>query len=382
MKKKILIITQNDYFIYQPTVINLYDSLLPHFDVEIISFQPYHMTKKKDTERNITYLKAGYWPTLLYGKMDFILSRFTKYIRKISPRYTYHYRYYNKYLPDVLRKNLKQYVGKVDVVIAVDLQVLYLAQQLFGSVHFLSLEIDNNTNPLYAKIDTGKIKSVFVQNQLRADYLFPGANLRTFIVQNAPSYDGRTFPVQGRQDIVWAGAIDRRLAIMECLSFIDQYPEYKMVLKGGGNAKTMKLIRAQYKHLLDQQRIVFNQEYLKSDEFIEFLSKFRMGFCFYQWALIKESFNYLTAPSGKLFMYFASGVPVIACNIPGFQLIKDFNAGVLVDDYEPETLLKAAREIEANYEALSAGCYKAAAHFSFDKNAAPYIRFLIEESQQ
>ena len=95
MKKKVLIATLNDYIIYQPTILNLYDFLSPHFDVEVISFQPYHATKKKDEERKVTYLKPGYWGTHVFQKTDFILSKFTKYIRRLYPGYAYYYRYYN-----------------------------------------------------------------------------------------------------------------------------------------------------------------------------------------------------------------------------------------------------------------------------------------------
>lgn len=139
-------------------------------------------------------------------------------------------------------------------------------------------------------------------------------------------------------------------------------------------------IHNEYKILLDEKRISINQDYLKSEDFIKFLSAFKFGFVFYQWDLIRESFNYQSAPSGKLFMYFAAGIPVIAANIPGFQLIREFHAGVLVDNYEPETIFSAVKQIESDYRRYSEGCYRAAAHFSFDKSIRPYVKFLLEDS--
>ncbi len=382
MKKKVLILTLNDYIIYQPTILNLYDALSHHFDVEVISFQPYHVTKKKDEERNITYLKTGFWPTQFYQKTDFILSKFTKFIRKIVPGYSYYYLYYNKYLPSILKNAAKKYKGKVETVIAVDLQTLYFAQQIFGPVHFLSLEIDNNTNPYYKKIDINKIKSVFVQSAMRYEYLFPSKRPKVFYIQNAPVYNGTKYPIVNRRDFIWAGAIDKRLAVLDCLDFFKTYPEYRMVLKGGANRKMLLHIQTEYKDLLDQNRIAINQDYLKSEDFINFLAAFKIGFCFYDWDLIRESFNYQTAPSGKLFMCFAAGTPVIACNIPGFKLIKDFHAGVLIDDYRPETILNAVKTIESDYQKFSEGCYKAAEYYSFDKNAAPYVQYLIGDTEK
>jgi glycosyltransferase involved in cell wall biosynthesis len=150
-------------------------------------------------------------------------------------------------------------------------------------------------------------------------------------------------------------------------------------MKGGGDKKTRRIISERYNHLIKEERIVFNQTYLNADSFLEFLSSFRIGFCFYLWDLIASSFNYQSAPSGKLFMYLAAGTPVIACNIPGFEFVKDFGAGILIDNYEPVTIKKAIDEIEANYEAFSAGCYKAAAYYSFDNHVQPYIQYLLSD---
>ena len=59
--------------------------------------------------------------------------------------------------------------------------------------------------------------------------------------------------------------------------------------------------------------------WLAAPEYIKYVSNFRIGFCFYDWNLIKNDFNYQTAPSGKLFVYLSAGLPVIVCNIPGFK---------------------------------------------------------------
>jgi glycosyltransferase involved in cell wall biosynthesis len=75
-------------------------------------------------------------------------------------------------------------------------------------------------------------------------------------------------------------------------------------------------------------------------------------------------------------MYMAAGTPVVACNIPGFQFIKEAGAGILIDNYQPATILKAIREIESNYKLYSDACLRIAEESSFDKNVAPYIAFL------
>ena len=377
MRKKILIITLNDYIIYQPTILNLYDKLSDKADVKIISFRPQFATKKKDEKRNIEYLETNYWLTQFYTKTDFILSKLSRLVKVVDPKFTYHHRFYNKYLPSILKNKISNEKDVYDEVIAVDLQVLYLAQQYFGAVHFLSLEVDNNTNEYYKKIDHSKIKSVFVQSEIRYAYMFPEEDIKRFIVQNAPDYKELEQEGHDRKHFIWAGAIDRRLAVLECLEFFNQYLEFKLVLKGGGDKKTRRIIETKYGHLLSSQRAVIDQSYLDADEFVKFLSGFRIGFCFYDWDLIKASFNYQTAPSGKMFMYLAAGTPVIACKIPGFDFVESFGCGVLIDNYEPATIANAVKLIEAEHKKYSDACIEAAKHFSFDKSVNPYIEFLL-----
>jgi glycosyltransferase involved in cell wall biosynthesis len=78
-------------------------------------------------------------------------------------------------------------------------------------------------------------------------------------------------------------------------------------------------------------------------------------------------------------MYLAAGTPVIACNIPGFEFVKDFGAGILIDNYKPVTIKKAIDEIEANYEAFSAGVIRRLHTTVFDNHVQPYIQYLLSD---
>ena len=77
-------------------------------------------------------------------------------------------------------------------------------------------------------------------------------------------------------------------------------------------------------------------------------------------------------------MYLAAGLPVIAFDIPGFQFIREEGAGVLIDDYRPETIFNAIQQIEKDYEKYSLACYSLSRKYSFDRTVRPYIDFLIE----
>ena len=374
MKRKLLIVTLNDYIIYQPSILNLYDALLPYFDVKIISFQPEYVTKTKDDSRNIQYIVPARLKTWLIKKIDFIFSK----IKSLASGHHDHF-YYHQYLPGLLNNWLKNHEKDADLVIAVDIPALIVAQQVYGPVHFLSLEIENKESSIYRKLDRNKVKSVFIQTTERAEYLFPGKQVKTFIVQNAPVFTPVMKWIGDRNDFVFAGTARAVFGIFECIHFIETYPGYRLIQKGGGEEKILKKIRNQHSQLINEGRLILDNSYLPAGEFIPWLSRFRIGFCFYSWDWVRKYFNYRTAPSGKIFMYMAAGVPVIACDIPGFKVISDFNAGILVKDYEPATIKEAVDLIESDYENYSANCYKLAASLSFDKAVQPYLEYLRSE---
>ena len=213
---------------------------------------------------------------------------------------------------------------------------------------------------------------------MRYDYIFGDLKLKTFFIQNAPVFKEEIGGNNNREGLIWAGSIVKKFAVLECLDFSKQYPLYKIILKGGGEQKTLTYIKENYSQLIDSGSVKIDQDYLESNAFISYLSQFRIGFCFYEWDLINGSINYQTAPSGKLFMYLSAGTPVIACNIPGFQFVKEFKAGILIDDYAPITIKNALNEIENNYNQFQEGCYAAAKYYSFDKSVQPYLEYLLK----
>src|SRR5438045_5511874 len=107
MKKKLLIVTLNDYIIYQPTILNLYDALAPHFDTTIISFEPEYISNKKDESRNIIYLKTNFLWREFFQKTDFIISKVLKLAKSVLPGVKYHYLYYIYYFPTDLKRKVK-----------------------------------------------------------------------------------------------------------------------------------------------------------------------------------------------------------------------------------------------------------------------------------
>ena len=375
-KRKMLIVTANDFLAYQPSILNLHDFLEPFFEVSILSFEPEFIGRQKPTGRKTIYLRIPFLIKWVVQKFDFALQLATKlrnlFFRPISHEFLYYHRLQYFYLEKHLR------TLKTDEALAVDIPALYVTQRVFGKCHFFSLELYPG-DPFRDKINVRDILSVVIQNRKRYDYLFPDIQLPVFYIQNAPVFSEGMVRSYPRKDIIWAGTIVRPFAVVDCIEFIRNYPSYHLVLKGGAERKTLKYINQRYGELLDSGILSIDRTYLPSGDFVDFLAHFKIGFCFYAWDLIRKSINYQTAPSGKLFMYMAAGVPVIACNIPGFRFVRDFRAGVLIDDYNPETIAEAVRQIEGDYDNYSLACYEVARHYSFEKTVKPFIDFLVRE---
>jgi glycosyltransferase involved in cell wall biosynthesis len=372
-KRKLLIVTANDYLIYQPTILNLYDFLEPEFDVTILSFEPSFVSTKKDEKRNAEYISISAPVRFVVTNIDSLLFKMVRILKRWFGVFSYDYTLFQRLQLKYLKSRLKPM--RPDRVIAVDIASLYASQQVFGKVEFLSLEIYPK-DPYKNKINTNLINSVFIQNKIRFEHLFNGTELRRFYVQNAPVFKETYVTNYERKGLVWAGSILKRFAVLDCIDFIEKHQEYTLVLKGGAEEKTLQHIKENYAHLFTSGNLVLDQVYLEIDAFIDYLAHFRIGFCFYSWELINSSFNYQSAPSGKLFMCLAAGVPVIASDIPGFAFVKEFNAGVLVKDYKAETIQRAIQTIESDYETYRRGCYTAARHFDFKTNVDPYVRYL------
>lgn len=377
-KRKMVIVTANDFLAYQPSILNLYDHLEPFFEISIISFEPEFIGRQKATGRKIVYLKIPFLLKWVVQKFDFALQVAAKLLNPLFKSLSHYFLYYHRLQYYYLETYLKGV--KADEVLAVDISALYIVQSVFGKCHFFSLELYPG-DPFRKKIHVGDILSVVIQNRERYDYLFPGAELPVFYIQNAPVFHEGMTRSYDRKDIIWAGTIVKQFAVIECIEFIRNYPSFNLHLKGGAERKTLQYINAHYGDLLGSGNLRIDSGYLASEDFIDYLAHFRIGLCFYSWDLIRKSINYQTAPSGKLFMYMAAGVPVVACNIPGFQFVREFGAGILIDDYDPGTIHQAIQLIEENYDKYRQGCYEAARKYSFERTVGPYIDFLVRDQE-
>jgi glycosyltransferase involved in cell wall biosynthesis len=373
MKKKIFIVSSDDIILYQPTILNLYDSLQESYAVEIITFEPEFLGNKKDDSRKIIYIQDKNVIAKVLRFIELIFNAVFKRLYIISSIFSFRLQLIRWYKSTLLYNQIRHLNN--EKIIAVDPMPLFVVQKTNNEIYFLSLEIIPNDTYL-KKINPQKIRCVIIQNKERYHFLFPHFKPTVFYIQNAPKQSAKYIATTEKNGLLWAGTLTKEFGILHCVEFVQKYPSYTLTLKGASAKNTKEYIEAKYSTLIENKTLIINTNYFTAPEFIKFIAQHKIGFCFYSWHLINTNFNYQTAPSGKLFMYLAAGVPVIACNIIGFQFIETYNAGILINDYAPETIFNAVKEIEANYPTYSSNAYKAFDATCFDINISSFTQFL------
>lgn len=363
MRKKVLIVFPDTWLAFSPSTLNLYDSLNPHFDVTILAREPEYFSRQRVPNRTVQYVQI---PTLIRRLLGG-LSRVVKVFgRKVNC---------TQWMIDRLML-LKARIHRPDIAIGVDFLGLWIAQRCSANAHLLSLEANRN-HPFVSRVDFDRIVSVVIQSEERYEYLFPGRKPKHFIVQNAPVYRGDSEQPAVRAGLVFCGTAIREFGIFACLDFVKVFPEYTLTVHGAMPEPTRREIDLNYRELLESKRLILDQQYLELDEMPKYLSKFMVGFCLYDFRYEGiNTFNYHTAPSGKLFAYFAAGVPVVCSNVRGFQAVADFDAGALIDELTPDAIRSAIQIVMQRHLEMSRNCLAAAKHFSFDKAIAPFTEFL------
>lgn len=374
--KKVTILFAENHLAYSPTVIGLYDLLSQHFDVTIVALNPKSFTNTYVANRKVVYLNER--PINgIHRYMDRIRFELSSLFRKdvlflkkknIPPYFLHKF------------DQVKTYLSKEnpDLIIAVDFKNLLITQTLGKRVEFLSLEIEPN-NPFYKACDFQNIDSVIIQTKERYEHLFKDLGQKTFFIQNSPSYTPAVAESE-RKGLVYSGTAWDAFGFYHILEFLKKFPEHSLTSKGAMLDPDLKKVKAEYSELTSSGSLTIDDEYLDEREMVDHLRKFRIGFCFYNFEVgWINNFNYFSAPSGKMFKYFAAGVPVVGQDILGLDPVREFDCGVLIKDLLPESIKAAIETIEKKFDYYSRNCLKAAAHYSFDKMAAPFVEYLLNK---
>lgn len=372
MKRSVLIVFSDDWLAYSPTVINLYDTLSVDFDVKIVAFEPILYSRQKLEDRNVDYILV---PEKLKRVRDKLVGHLSPVAHTFKSAHGLARIGADRWLDALF---LLERIRKIraDHIIAVDFLSLWAVQKVFGKGHLLSLEIIQD-DVFYRRVDRGRIQSVIIQTEERYRYLFPDGGPLRFIVQNAPIYMPLEPESAKRKGLVFCGTAMRGFGIDRCLDYVAAYPESTLTIRGAVSDDERVRILGKYGDLVSTGRLFLSNSYVDERDIAKYLSQFYIGFSLYDTSLPQFNvFNYLTIPSGKLFNYFAAGVPVIGSNLPGLSPVVEFDAGILVNDLSPMAIHEAVEMIDRDYEHFSANCLKAAGHYSFDKSIKPFVDYL------
>jgi glycosyltransferase involved in cell wall biosynthesis len=374
--RKLLIIYPYEWLAYAPTVLRLHETFSGDFDVRVIAYDGGGFCREKVEHDGIEYVR-------LPGVMQRLALKLSRRFPSLEKRWHFFHIARALHLWYLLRNS------DADEVFASDYSGMWVAQKAFSTgaarLHFLSLEI-YDSDVFAARIAVDRVASAVVQSPQRAEWLFPAAKPRLFYVQNAPTAQAlpsklsspRTEPGNAPLGLVYCGTPLPRFGILRVLEFLREYPEFRLTIQGLMNGTSEEVLKP-YARLTAEGRLVVNRKYISSTELLPWLNRYTVGFCFYDFDhLPEDQFNYRTVPSGKLFNYFAAGVPVVGIDIPGLRPVREFDAGVLIDDLSPSAIAAAVRQVQARRTHYAANCARAAAHYSFDRMVQPFRDFVLE----
>jgi glycosyltransferase involved in cell wall biosynthesis len=368
VRKRVLIIFPDLWVAFSPSTVNLYDALAESCDVTILAREPEFFSQQRLLNRNVEYVPVSGFMRRLAGYGERLAK---KAGRKLDS---------GSWVTALLMlSRARRY--QPDIAIGVDFLGLWIAQKCCANAHLLSLEANRN-HPFFELVDRERIKSVIIQTDERFEYLFPDRGIRHFLVQNAPVFRPLSKTDAIADQLVFSGTAIPQFGIMACLRFLEEYPQFSLTVHGAMPQPVRAIIARDHQRLLASGRLILDRRYLELDQLSEYLSKFMLGFCLYDFTdRAIDTFNYHTAPSGKLFSYFAAGVPVVCSNVRGLKATADFDAGVMVDEMTPEAIYRAVRSIKSRHADMRNNCLAAAKHFSFDRAIEPFVRFINDQER-
>ncbi len=376
--KKVLIIFSDIHLPYSPTVLNLFYELKKHCEVTLFCPEPEDWFSVQKVED----------PGIVYFKPEVSLAPnpglFARVINKITNRFSPPPTSESLLLQSLSTPKTEKLIEVIEEfdgeIIAVDFLSLWCTQQAGKKAHFLSLEINENDRYRDA-CDLSLIKSVLIQSIERFKKLFKDLEPNYFIVQNAPHYINflPNYKIRKQTDLIFCGSATLEFGIVTCLEFLKDYPEYRLTINGAMPKASLTVINSFFKDLIYEKRLIINDKYLDPTSLTHYVSQFRIGLAFYDFYRFEHirSFNYFTAPSGKVFQYLNSGVPVIGNNLPGFHFIHQKKTGALISHLSSLAIKSAIDTIESEYDEIAKNAKDASFDFDFSKNVSQFIDFLI-----
>lgn len=367
-RARVLVLFPDDWAPFSPTVVRLAAHLAPDFDVAVRCLDTGRFDHSNLDPTVFRPVRLPGWLAMLLRKTGLMLPA-RGLLLALSSRH--------------LARSSQH-------VIAVDGAGAAAAALLGRPFHFLSLEIKRWSPARW--LVPRLARSISIQSQPRLRFQFPGLDedrLPVVMLQNAPPFNAdasraatRRPPDPARPRLIYLGNLIPAHGLRPMLEMIRAWPEASLVLRGPAPEATRSWLASTCGDLLQGGRLTLDTSYLNDDELGSYLSSFDIGLCLYDLSgSLRHDFNYLSAPSGKMFNYFAAGLPVLGSGIEGLSPVEQHGAGRLVDDNQALSLVDAGRQIMAGHADYQAGALRAAEAFDFHASATKLVSVMLEDPQ-
>lgn len=363
-QKSILIVFPDEWLQYSPSVLNLYECCKENYYTKLV-YVDNGRFKNDRLVNHYTNIKIGKTAAYFWRK-------------------TFGYKFYK-----ILRLFLKLLFIKLfdkhyDIIIAIDSSGYVATKILFPNTIYFSLETEKD---VYYKISLRLgIETLLIQSKERKEFMIgDDESINVFYLQNSPilsNYINRFNGVKQKR-ILYMGNIEFGYGLeyfIDCVKDLDD--DYTLTLKGIKNEKYFNWLKERYANIIKTEKLIFDFNYVDQNKIIEYVSQFYIGITGYDLELAKQSFNYFSSPAGKLFNYYAAGVPVIGIDIIGLKSVKDYGAGVLIEAVNVTQIKNAIKIIESNYQECEANCIKASEDFDFKKGFNTLSEFFEKKKSE
>ena len=287
---KVLIVFPDEWLAYSPTVLNFIDCFrLLGYPVTVLAVD------------DGSYEVKVYAEYITYIRIHPLLSRLLTKLRL--------YKTFKVFLIFWHLVGLKARGRVFDLVLAVDYLGFIPAKMLFKDIILLSLEATKNV--FYRLVKLMKVDSLIIQTQERKDYLLGAEFKKVYYVQNSPRIpQGLKKDRRNGKKLLFLGNLIAEHGVEECVEALSLLEGYSLFLKGAVTKEYLAYLLNKYQGLIDSRRLFIDSTYVKQEEILSYIDGFDIGFCLYNMKIIGENdFNYISIPSGKLFNYYAVGLP-------------------------------------------------------------------------